>query len=156
MATVTLGTLRDYWKKVNDWIDGNATTTPPVQLTGRIIEELTPVNAVALTTSDTVNYNADISKYKGIYVVAENSHDVDLTVSFRPDTNQAILVWDGASWNSQSQYVTLQANSPRRYLINTQNEYLNDLLAMALSIGITPSGTPTSGSVTVTVYGVKN
>lgn len=47
MATVTLGTLRDYWKKVSDWVDGTDTvSSPSVKLTGRKMQTIVSSRSV--------------------------------------------------------------------------------------------------------------
>jgi hypothetical protein len=66
MATVTLGTLRDYWKRVYDWISGTYTATvPPVQLTGSFLTMRTPVTGVKTVTATAAEIFAGTSRLAG-------------------------------------------------------------------------------------------
>lgn len=59
MATITLGTLRDYWKGVYDWVTGASASEPKVVLSGRnsilsgekVVAAAGPANAAPLAAS---------------------------------------------------------------------------------------------------------
>ena len=157
MALVSLGTLRDYWKRVYDWIGSGL--EPKVQLTGRNVEELIPFDAVAIrdTISHTCTpYPVPVSKYKNIQMIVTSTLNQSVTIRLYPDGADIADVWDGTKFTRND--VVIPAET-RGILLNTKWTFLNDGMPfrgggvyLAAVCGIAP----TEGSLTIYMEGVPN
>lgn len=70
MANVTLGTLRDYWKSVSDWVTGVATDSPSVQLSGRNVNKGT----LSVTLPVTVTAGSGVFVYSNLDLITKYNH----------------------------------------------------------------------------------
>lgn len=124
-----------------------------VQLTGRTVEKLTPVNAVQLRSLNYQLITVDIKKYRSVFVVVKSSHDADISVRFRPSENVGYKEWDGANWILNDE-VIFPANDSALFDVNSKLSYLNYLSVDSLNIRFQAKSTPTTGALTVYMFGV--
>ena len=71
MATITLGTLRDYWKGVYDWVKGtDSTSTPKVQIAKNYAAiKSAPVTGAKTVTSTAAEIFAGASRLANRYMM---------------------------------------------------------------------------------------
>lgn len=75
MAVITLGTLRDYWKAVSDWVTGTSNSQPKVVVggssaisTGQIVATTLPATLSADQAVSEVAVQADITNTNDVFI----------------------------------------------------------------------------------------
>lgn len=166
MANITLGTFRDYWKNVSDWVKGIDVASKPkvsipdgVALTGRNVEELIFVNAVALT-DNAIKFTdvIDVSKYKSITFFAINTHNQAIVIYPQLNTQRAAY-WNGSAFvstTSDTLSIPSDATYQSRHVINNKWPQLLDKPLKQVRFVYQAPVAPTSGSLTIVGWGVIN
>ena len=122
-----------------------------VQLTGSKVENIFVFNAVTLdTTYELYSQTFDVSKFRQIHVLVQNTLDVDLRVRMRVDGTWVRLEGDSTgSW-----VVAVVEPSPfYAYSLNTYKPYLFQNVLNTVQFAINAVNPPTSGSVTIKILG---
>lgn len=91
MATITLGTLRDYWKAVSDWVTGASTSTPSVQLTGSFATiKSAPITGIKTVTATAAEIFAGTSALSGRrkMILKMKTPFFDLELGFNSNTTE--------------------------------------------------------------------
>ncbi len=131
------------------------------RLTGSIVEH-TLVDSLALRETGTRFINGPTSNdtFRRVYLYVRNTLDVELSFGIRPFpfSNNPTFVWDGSF--KSVQFVTIPSSARGEYLINSapEMEWINDLPVVHLkdfTVRLSPRDTPTEGSVSVILLGVK-
>jgi len=158
------------WKsiraRVSGYVSGNVTVVgkvsplvnseKSVQLTGRNVMKLIPVNALALTDTIARYYTVDISPYNNITVIAVSTLNQVLSITPRYESGTVMEQYSGSSWSELA--VTMNSDGIARYrILNTQVPWLDKIKSNTLGIRIQCSSiAPTSGSISIYVLGVPN
>jgi len=126
-------------------------------LSGRNVEILTPINALALADTTRRRFeNIDVSKYRRVFIYAFHTHDKPVTVEIRTDSTDRInRVWTGTGWEANDNFV-MAASDPHMYLVNTKLTWLNDMVMGRLLIAVRAHDVPTTGAITIRIAGVPN
>lgn len=143
--------------------DGQAVTRvkfkepPLVQLSGRNVDKVTFLNAEQIR--DTANHTSaliDLSAYKEVNFLAVSSLDKDVDLLFAVDGSSTV-VYDGTAWNNDvERTATLPTTFANKiFMLNTKLDWLNKPIK-SISITAKCLSVPTTGAVTVYVWGVKN
>lgn len=136
------------------------------ELTGSIVEELTLVNALAITDTDTrVTSNIDLGKYKKFDFIIENTHNEDLRIGFSREESTSpyrVALNDGtiklyAPFNNEAFHL-VPANSGLILLSNVPIPNAQRPLAYKDFINIVKVrynfvNAPTSGALTIKLVG---
>jgi len=139
-----------------------------VQLSGRNVEVVNLVNAMAVTDTNARYYDIDLSRYKDFDFRITNTHDQPLRVGFRttgPDTIK-VLASDG-TLSSYSTYGTsachiVPADAKNIFLsgcdqgITPKKENPFKDFRYLLKLELRFDTAPTTGSMTVDLLGVPN
>ncbi|MFS8652612.1 MAG: hypothetical protein FWJ66_11985 [Caldibacillus sp.] len=133
-------------------------TIQKVQLTGSNIEELVPVNSVAFTDTEARYFDADVSRYKKLYIYVRNSHNVNVDVEIRVKDGLISRVWNSDTKKFETSFGLRVVLDPFAgyYLLNTGMPLLNEIITDRISVRIQCLETPTQGSITVKIVGIPN
>lgn len=134
---------------------GNNDGAAHVQLTGSNVEKIYVFDGYAIT--DTAQHSGYISmkKYRKIYMMATNTHDVEVNLDIRFESGSTSRIWDGDGWKTPALALPSQTFN-NRYLINTFFPFLNHVILDTMEIVLKANTPPTKGSITVIVFGVIN
>lgn len=157
MATITLATLRDLWKNVSDWVKGtDAVSAPKVTIStaGRDVEELFPWNALAIADTSLVGVTVDLKRYKKVYIYAYSSLNKNVKIWYQTATGSTLYYKDGVYKDSSADPVLMTAPSARYDITSKYPQISNGLKTIRFYAQC--DDIPTSGSLTLVIWGVPN
>lgn len=140
------------------WVPVSENNPVPAKLLGSNIEELVPVNSVAFTDTEARYFDADVSRYKKLYIYVRNTHDVNVSVEIRVKDALISRVWNSDTKKFETGFGLSVVLEPFAgyYLLNTQMSLLNEIITDRITVRIQCLETPTQGSITVKIVGVPN
>jgi hypothetical protein len=132
-----------------------------MSLTGRNIEEVIVYNALAITNTAAI-YSAqlDLSQYRSIEIFLSST--LDQTVDFGPvidnATTHGTSIWNGTAFVTMPvTTIPLSSGQPQKYLLASRYDFIQKSPPKWLKIYLrSPTTAPTTGSVTVKIWGVPN
>lgn len=149
-----LQAIKQQQQQILQRLDGTFNT----QLTGSYVEELTIVNALAITDTEPIFLGSgtgfDTTKYKRIKLLALSTLDAQVAIRFRyRNVSYSTYFWDGSNWVSDQEKQAI-IGSGFLYDLNSIWDFLNDQPVRSFGLRIQAQSVPTSGALTVYLWGV--
>lgn len=116
------------------------------------LEEIYILNAFELRSTNHL-VNSNLSRFKNVTIWAISTTDVEVTLNIKILRNSGIRIWDGTAWTPTETSTPL---IPAYKNLNSKFQWLNELNPIDMTFEILASTAPTSGSVTILVWGVPN
>jgi len=156
------------WKsiraRVSGYVSGSITVIGKVsplvnseksmQLTGRNVEEIVVFNALAITSTTAQTSNEiGLSKYKDIFIYAYDTHNQDITASVQLESGN-IYDWSGSAFGANN--TAILSVDAARYDLTSKWSFLKARPLKYLRFRAAATVAPTSGSLTLKIWGVLN
>lgn len=116
------------------------------------IEKISPIDNLTLTSTNAQVFTVDISKYRKIWIIAKSTHDADIDIRFRLLENVNHKAFNGSDWEIQDTVILPKSDSSV-FHINTALPYLTEVISTNLNIRVAAKTVPTSGALTITIFG---
>lgn len=160
-AATIIAALKGQLERLGDLLEqmqGNGTGAMPVQLTGRNVVEVVAINALAINDTTTRFASVDLSAFRSVFIFAQSTLDKNVELSLYQNQSIANYYWDEETNTFVSGAVGTASIGVGLYYLNNHPAFkvFNGNGLRTLRIRHKCNDAPTTGSLTVTIWGVPN